>query len=179
MRHFSRSKMCRDGFTLFELVLVMAVLIAIMAISIPVIDTMFDDARRTAASDMVKARLADARSQAIKDGVAYHFKIKPDTNQFRIEADGVGNQTENKSGFPREGELPNKVVFLKKSDFTYETDSQGWDSVVTFLPDGTGREDATLIYGKSGIENVLEFRAITGTFSITETVNESFDHDAK
>src|SRR4051794_11573982 len=76
----------RHGFTLLELLLVMALIVVLGAMAFPPIEAMYADARLVAAADQIRARWADARNQAIDEGRAYRFAIQPD-GHFRIAPD--------------------------------------------------------------------------------------------
>src|ERR1700704_5905928 len=75
----------RSGFTLFEMMLVMMVLLVAAAITIPAIDAMMSDGRVKADRDMVRARWADIRGRAMKEGRPYKFSIIDQTGKFKIE----------------------------------------------------------------------------------------------
>src|SRR4051794_15075176 len=76
----------RHGFTLLEVLLVVAVIVILGAMAYPSIEAMYGDVRLSAAADQVRARWADARTKAIEDGRPYRFATQPD-GQFRIAPD--------------------------------------------------------------------------------------------
>jgi len=69
----------RRGYTLFEMVLVTALVGVLTALVVPYFDSMHADKRLTAASDQVRACWAEARSRAVEEGRPYRFKVVPDT----------------------------------------------------------------------------------------------------
>src|SRR5690349_19359062 len=77
----------RPGFTLFELVLVLAVMVVVAAISYPSIDSVFNSYKVGTGADAVRAGWAKARAQAMNDGIPYRFSVMPNTGNFRIAPD--------------------------------------------------------------------------------------------
>ena len=67
----------RRAFTLMEVALVLALILVLAAITVPSLESMYGDVKLTAATDLIRARWADARTQAIEEGRAYRFAIMP------------------------------------------------------------------------------------------------------
>lgn len=161
--------MPRQAFTILEVVLVLAVIIVIGAITVPNIDNVYSDVRLSAASDLVRARWAEARSRAVDDGIAYRFAVTPDTGNFRIEPDATDDRD------PVEGtpapmvindQLPGKVVFAPGGgggDAAASESTDGMETVAVFLPDGTAQADVEVVFMSGGTRGlVLRLRALTG-----------------
>jgi prepilin-type N-terminal cleavage/methylation domain-containing protein len=78
--------MKRRGYTLYEMMLVMAIVLIIAALTSPLIfEGLRSEGDVNAASDLVRSRWADCRSQAIEEGRAYRFAVIPNTGKFKIE----------------------------------------------------------------------------------------------
>src|SRR5438045_428621 len=77
----------RPSYTLLELVLVIALLGILTAISYPSLDSMYGHYQLTAATDMVRAGWASARSRALDEGRPYRFAVVPNQGNFRIAPD--------------------------------------------------------------------------------------------
>src|SRR5262245_36031751 len=77
----------RPSFTLLEMVLVLALLVIMAAISLPAINEQYADYRVHAAADQVRARWADARTQAVNEGRAYRFAVVRNRGNFRVAPD--------------------------------------------------------------------------------------------
>src|SRR5437764_12475102 len=77
----------RRAFTLLEVALVLAVILVLAAIAVPSLESMYGDVKLTAATDMIRARCADARARAIEEGRAYRFAIMPGQGNFRVAPD--------------------------------------------------------------------------------------------
>jgi type II secretory pathway pseudopilin PulG len=78
----------RPSYTLLELLLVMAVLLLLMGMAYPSIDSMYANLRLRAAADDVRAAWAQARSRAIDEGRPYRFAIIPNQANYRVAPDG-------------------------------------------------------------------------------------------
>lgn len=174
----------RRGYTLFELVLVLAMLILMAALAFPTLDSMNSAYRVTEAVDMVRARWATARTYAMNEGRAYRFSVLPNKGNFRIAPDGIdywsgggGNTDEN--AYVLDEALPKGVRF-NTSDSANGADTSGESSlqseqvdisqmstIVTFLPDGTAGEDVEITFSSSSARPVkLKLRALTGAVTV-------------
>lgn len=146
----------RNGFTLFEVVLTVVILVIIAAISIPVIGVMMSDSQMTEARDFIQTALTDARSRAMETGVTHHFEIK--TREYRIVSDSA-----EESDLPElAGQLPEKVCFCGVNGDTGSGNGE-WQTVATFFPDGTAETDVEIRFQVEGGEpEALKLRAVTG-----------------
>jgi prepilin-type N-terminal cleavage/methylation domain-containing protein len=155
----------RSGFTLFELMLVMAIVLVAGALSIPAIEAMMADARVKGARDMVRAKWADIRARAIDEGRPYKFSIIGGSGLYKLEPVDI-NEPSDTGGDPLifVGELPPGVLFASDQGVVGSGGGGGdYETWVTFLPDGTAREDKELYFGKEGIRPIgLRVRALTG-----------------
>jgi prepilin-type N-terminal cleavage/methylation domain-containing protein len=170
----------RRGFTLLEVILVMAVIVLLTAMALPSIETMYGDMKVTAAADQIRGRWADARTKAIEEGRAYRFSTQPD-GKFRIAPDagdfwgGSGtasdSTTANDSDTPPlvlEDSLPKGIAFADESTGGGDnSDGGSWTTVLTFLPDGTASADKTITLQIEGCRPVqLKVRALTGAVTV-------------
>lgn len=174
----------RRGVTLFELVLVMAVLVLITAIAVPSIDAMYGRAKITAAADAIRGAWARARAHAINDGRPYRFGIVPGTGSYRIAPDGAefwgGGQSSGGSGPAQplvvNNDVPKGVLLNSPpaggGGSPASADASGYVPVVIFLPDGTARDDVKMVIGTGrGRSLVLKLRSLTGAVT-TDWVNQ-------
>ena len=67
----------RAAFTLLEILLVMAVIVIIAAISFPSLEAMYGQTRVNAGGDSIRAALATARAHAVEEGIPYRVAIVP------------------------------------------------------------------------------------------------------
>jgi Tfp pilus assembly protein FimT len=166
-----------SGFTLFELVIVMCLIVIAVAIVAPVADSLINPNNVTAAIDTVRAQWADARGRAMEEGRPYRFSVQDGSCWYQVtpdDANAVGTAT----GITREGNIPDPCIFGQSDadiaggnptgTSSQTTSSGSWRAVVVFLPDGTARADASLIFGSPGLPSVtLTVRALTGSVSQT------------
>ncbi len=80
----SSRKSARAGFTLLELLLVLSVLIAVAAVSAPAIFGPLQNYRLRKAGDVVRARWARARNEAMKSGRTLMFQFEPGQAGFQV-----------------------------------------------------------------------------------------------
>jgi prepilin-type N-terminal cleavage/methylation domain-containing protein len=126
----TRTRRCRQGFTLTEVMLTLCLLVVIAAMAWPVLDRPFANQRLRKAADGIRAEWALARVEAMDSGRTYVFRYTPDGNQFRVECyataatadepifdDGFGDSADglgyaDASRPPQEGTLPDRVTFV-------------------------------------------------------------------
>jgi prepilin-type N-terminal cleavage/methylation domain-containing protein len=175
--------MTRRGFTLLELVLVLAVVVMLAAIAIPSILPLYRQYRVAAAADSIKAALITARAQAVEDGQPYCLYIIPGKGNFRVAPenytggsngppapDAAGNQP-----YVAEDSLPQSIVFAEGDNAPIPEDdevtslpsdqinSTQWKPVATLLPDGTAREDVVItLRTRGGAAMIVNLRGLTG-----------------
>src|SRR5580692_175694 len=76
----------RRGYTLFEMILVVTVMLIVAGMATPLVfQGLFSSTKVSGAADMVRARWADCRHQAIEHGRPYRFAVIPNTGKFKIE----------------------------------------------------------------------------------------------
>lgn len=173
--------MRRTGFTILEVLLVLAIMVLLSAITYPSIEAMYGDVRLNAAADQIRARWADARTQAIEEGRPYRFAVQPD-GKYRVAPDtsefwsggGTGDgTTPNDTDTPPidvEEFLPKGVKFSDGglANAGDPGDSGGWVTVVRFLPDGSTSQDVEIVFEAPGCRPLsLKLRALTGSVSVT------------
>ena len=175
--------MRRGGFTLLELVLVMMVIVIAAALAIPSFEAMLATSHELAARDMVRARWAEMRAQAMKEGREYRFAVTENTGKFRLApnddvcwtGNSIGQDADDKP-LILEGELPPGVLFTKDEKAFAGTEAApapgpDWGlTVVVYFADGTARDDAEIYFGKAGQRPLgLRLRALTGAVSAIES----------
>ncbi len=167
----------RRGFTLLEVTIVLMIIVILGAMAWPSIDAMYADVRLSAAADQLRARWAEARTQAIEEGRPYRFGIQADGGQYRIAPDNdflSEGGTAGDSDTPPlvvEESLPKGINFAD-SGIAQNSDSAGdnsgpWQSIVKFLPDGTASADVEIVFQAEGSARPLQLklRGLTGSVS--------------
>jgi prepilin-type N-terminal cleavage/methylation domain-containing protein len=163
----------RNGYTLFELILVLAILAIIGAIVAPNLGLMFSTTKVSAAADMVRARWADGKSRAQEEGRPYKFAVQIETGKFRIAPDSPeywnGGAKGDSKTLVLEDELPKDVIFAQGQNSGSNAQGSGeWSHAVVFNPDGTASDDYNICFNAQGCRPVeLRLRGATG--SVTET----------
>lgn len=157
----------RTGFTLLELMLVMMLILIAAALTVPVIETMLSDGRVKAARDMVRARWADARGRAMREGRPYKFSTIAGTGKFKVEPEDPNAPSDTEDPpFILEGDLPEEIVFNSAQGGNATGDYQ---TVAVYLPDGTARDDVQIMFGKAGAQSLgLHLRALTGAVTMVD-----------
>lgn len=165
----------RPGFTLLEILLVMAILVALAAISYPSISAMYGDVRVKAGADQVRGAWTECRAYAIDEGQPYRFAVQPNTGKFRLAphsdefwSGGSGPTTSDGTLPPHvsEGELPKDIVFEVPDGFG-ESTPDGWTAIAVFLPDGSAEADREVTLKADDLPPVVvRVRAMTGAVSV-------------
>jgi len=155
----------RGGFTLIEMLIVLAVLAMMAAFTLPAMRGPLDKSRLRSAGQQVQAALGKARSLSIREGVSVEFRYEVDGNHWKIErsaASPVQRSTVNDadtttasglSAAPvedvltdsefgvastrllREGTLPHGVTFDSADELLVDEGSTSLDSLDEPLPD--------------------------------------------
>lgn len=175
----------RSAYTLFELILVMAIISMVAALAYPSIEAMYGDYRLTAGVDQVRAAWAAARAHALDEGRPYRFAILPNQGNYRVAPDsadfwaGSGGAADAAQAstppYILEETLPRGVRMALSDtpsvggadDLTSQpaasVDAGQWTPVAVFLPDSTARDDAEIVFQTRGCRpRALRLRALTG-----------------
>jgi len=178
----------RPAYTLLELVLVIALLGILTALAYPSLDSMYGYYQLTAAADMVRAGWASARGRALDEGRPYRFAVVPNKGNFRVAPDSPDFWSGGDPPPPPDGSRPPlilsdtlpKGIRFATPDAPAETDQSGdsslptdgvdsgsWSRPVVFLPDGTARDDAEIVFQARGARPILlKLRALTGAVTV-------------
>lgn len=142
----------RRGFTLFELIVVMALLLLLAAIILPSVGAFRGDTRQRAAADSIRGELAVARARAMEEGRPYRVAISQDKARLRRAPDGADfAQVPGSDHFDASGAAVDYAFEHVTAEVVAEQDMpapesvDGWMTIATVLPDGTCREDTALI----------------------------------
>jgi Tfp pilus assembly protein FimT len=175
----------RSGATLLEIMVVMAILIVVSALTVPSLRSMYGSYKLNASVDSVRAAWAEARERAINENRPYRFAVERNGSAYRIAPDdpaywGGGNGPDNDPnghGLILEKALPGGVRFTingdgggnmpdePANDSLQEKEVTGgdWSQVVLFKPDGTADEDVKITFVVRGARPAsLQLRGLTG-----------------
>jgi prepilin-type N-terminal cleavage/methylation domain-containing protein len=189
----------RSAFTLMEMMLVLAIMGIILAVSLPTINSYYGGIRARAGADTVRAAWMQARLRAMEEGRAYRFAILPGESAFRVAPDDARFWAGGEEPAAEEGQapplimasnLPRGVVFTTADEgvspydlltSTEEVQAAGaldvspeqFEQVVVFLPDGTADQDVSIVFRHlAGPPLVLNLRGLTCTTTATRPALE-------
>ena len=180
----------RSGFTLFELMIVLAILLAVTAMAAPPMMERIRSGRVQEAAENVREVLAAARTYAIDTGVDYHFRFEVGGNNVvAIPAEqtaSIGNSydSDNKTAefLYRSGELP-KTIFLynsfddKSGSETLKSQAFGnlenagdlaskdWSMPILFRFDGSAEDKTFRVMDEQQRSCAVSVRGLTGAIS--------------
>lgn len=167
----------RFGFTLVELLAVLALLVILGAIAGPSLVGLSGNSKQKAAADKVRGRMADARGRAMSDGTAYRLAIHADGTKIRVAPDGP--EFGEAAHAPAADGTPPPLVAEDALDaatagVSHDSSdeapmgSANWVTVATYLPDGTCREaTATVKVNQTGFPPMLvHLRGLTGVTKV-------------
>jgi type II secretory pathway pseudopilin PulG len=162
----------RRGYTLFEVMVILAVLIILGAVLSQTFDGMHSNTRQKAAADTIRARISDARAKAMEQGTWYRLAVHADGTRIRLAPDGPDFASLTPDDPPAfdsrvtEDKLDPATAELQPDpDHTHEPDSGGWITIATVGPYGICKEDgATVVVKERDFQPLLiRVRGVTGT----------------
>jgi len=178
----------RPAASLLEVMVVMAIIIIVSAITVPSLQSMYGSYKLNAGVDSVRSAWADARERAINENRPYRFAVEPGGSSFRVAPDDPvywegGNGPEddpNGQGMILEKSLPGGVRFAVNGETPADASDEvntsleekpvsgaNWTPAIVFLPDGTAREDVKMTFHVRGSRAVsLQLRGMTGNVSV-------------
>jgi prepilin-type N-terminal cleavage/methylation domain-containing protein len=174
-------QMRRRGFTLFEVLLVMAILVAVATVAVPIFHKSFEVERLRKAADVLRTAWGKARVQAMTTGQTHVFRFEYETNKYVIAiwdtGEGMTEASTVTTVAERPGELPEGIVFHaaeKLADVrASETDAGGGQTApqIFFFPDGTTSTAQVLIANNKDRFLKVRLRGMTGIAQMGEVVS--------
>ena len=174
----TRRRQKHAGFSLLEILVVMAIFVVIASMSVPLLLRSFKGQNLKTAADVVRARFAEARVRAMDTGDIYAFFYTPQGGDYFIAPMVLGfrSQTSGEQGAINYEKLDNEIIFgagetIMDARGTQESEKAEIqiDSMkpILFYPDGTS-QDATLVL-QNKFDGVIQvnLRGLTGTSSAT------------
>lgn len=86
MRCFADRPPIRRAYTLLELLIVLAIVVAVAAVSLPALGRPLAKSRLRSAAKQLRVALIRARLEAIESGAAQQFRYQPGTGYFQVSA---------------------------------------------------------------------------------------------
>ena len=162
----------RRGFTLFELIVVMALLLLLAAVILPSVGAFRGDTRQRAGADIIRGELAIARSRAMEEGRPYRIAISQDGKRIRRAPDTLdfgevaafGHQDGSAVAVDFEFEHVTAEVFTEQTDMATEP-VNGWVTIAIVKPDGTCHSDQVFVVVKeeNNGQTRVRIRGLTGS----------------
>jgi prepilin-type N-terminal cleavage/methylation domain-containing protein len=183
-RNSARRKGVRHGFTLMELVLVLAILVAIGAVAWPAIGRAYESSKLKAVGDKVMSALGRARVQAMTTGQTQIFRFQPSSGAYVTEvlpddptAADAGTTSTTSTSSTSAGsncQLPEGYIFaagdrvldLRASVAESAITSTNFDTSappILFYADGTSSEAQITIANQNNRNITVSLRGLTGT----------------
>lgn len=163
----------RPGYTLLEVLLVMAILVILTSVSLPSLVSMYGDTKVRGAGDEVRYAWAEARTRSIDHGVPYRFSVQFDSGTYRIAPDSQefwndASDSEMDDGKTLVGSLPTGINFEPDKNQNTPMQTGNWSSIAVFLPDGTCKNDATIVVKPDDgtYPLIISVRGLTGMVSV-------------
>jgi Tfp pilus assembly protein FimT len=162
----------RAGYTLLELIVVLAVVILLGAIVLPTLFGTQGNTRVKAAADDCTSSISMARSHAIDEGRNYKLSVSSDGTKIRVSPDdpaALDASTDPDLPKPYVSEKTLEPGVTIKPIITGSessmSDTDGWIRLATFQQDGTCKEayDPDFEIAEVGVTSlIVQIRALTG-----------------
>jgi len=189
MRTYARQSMrwraFRRGLTLVEIVLVLALLVVLSAISIPLMEGQISRAALNSGGDLLRGAWAKARLAAMQSGQTHVFRFEPTGSRFQIVAldalsapannELLAEDPETKPEFTEfvrlsQSRLPDGIVFNSGNISpsaqlmaTLPTVVEGsWSQPILFYPDGTTSDASLVLANARNVAIRVTLRGLTG-----------------
>ena len=158
MKTWQAARRCVRGFSLTELMIVIAILGALLAVSSPALSRFAADWRLNGAAARMATNLRSARSVAVNKNIDVVFTFDQDSGEYSFLEDTNGN------GAADAGELETSVVGMPKGvtikDFTVP------QTTITFSSKGSTADGGTILMtGRAG--KAIQIRVYSGTGNVT------------
>jgi len=126
-----RAGRSRRGFTLLEILLVLAIMVAVMALAAPAFSGVMENQRLRTAADMVRTEWTRAHVRAMKTGRIQVFRYQIGASEFKLEPWAAGDDT--LEAAPSNGFAPVQQPVKQDADETSVLASNTLPEGITFL----------------------------------------------
>ena len=192
--------MRRKGFTLLEMLLVLAIIVAIAALAAPAMRGLIQSARLRAAADTVRTEWTRAHVKAMKTGRIQVYRYELGGAKYSVQPwiagdDAIESSAPTTAGFEvadetqdsanvGEGhELPEGTMFVA-GDAAAESRSLAieqtamdstqfeseWSRPILFYPDGTTSDAFVVVANENKVGIQVNLRGMTGTATLSEVM---------
>lgn len=184
----------RSGFTLIEVLLVVAIMMTMIALAWTPLLRSWGDHRLKAATEDVRSTLAGTRIQSLESDTIWQFRFEPGGNHYvRVPYQQTQSQSESSSAVGRMSLiLPEGLTFSEntssittRSEPLSALDVQGltdageltglsWSTPILFYSDGTASEETFQVIDDEAGELTVSVRDLTGAVTVK---SESFEEE--
>ena len=176
-----RTRSTRRGFTLVEVLVVMAILLLLAAVVLPSLRSFRGDSRPRAGADVIRGELATARGRAMAEARPYRIAIGG-TNGNRVRRAPDGPEFAEVAAFDHadgnatavEYELDDVTAELLSAPSAASDSGNGWTTIAVVLPNGTCLDDSIVVGVREGEDAPLrvQIRGLTGTSRVLSAGTE-------
>jgi prepilin-type N-terminal cleavage/methylation domain-containing protein len=181
----SRGARARRGYTLFEVLLVLAVLLIVVGLAWSSLADIYKYQQLASAAQDVRSQLTAARAQAIESGAILQFVYEPGGRAYSVLP--LEQVSEAATQQPTiDGDLPERIRFefpgadttlnastAPTSDgLTIVVDNNSAAAPILFAPDGTASDSAFDILDDEGRFVRVSVRGLTAAVSVTSPSQE-------
>ncbi|MBS0260607.1 MAG: prepilin-type N-terminal cleavage/methylation domain-containing protein [Planctomycetes bacterium] len=179
----------RPGFTLFEIVIVLAVIVVAIGITYPAISAIQSEYQMRQSGMLVQAKLAAARVHAIETGYDYQFCFEPGGHRFLVVPYDLGALTAEQSSGGKVSYKAGGKLVTDKAHFVAPTAAGGhqvapelmnglrnaadytgvsWALPIIFHPDGSASAAEIQIEDNKSRRLTVSVRPLTGAVTVSK-----------
>ena len=172
----------KDGMTLIELLLVVAIMVVVAALAVPSVQRTFSQHALKKGADRLRVAMGQARVKAIRNGEEYAVFITPGGSYFNVaplrqfqEQNSMAGQREQLADRKLQSNyeddlLPQGVVFLgsevgtdaRAAEVVSSLESGGALRTILFYPDGTSQDARVVLQNEKQATIEVQLRGLTG-----------------
>jgi Tfp pilus assembly protein FimT len=171
----------RRGYTLFEVLLVLAIIISVISAAVPIFHSSFEIERLKKGADVLRTAWAKARVAAMTTGLTHIFRFEYQTSQFVLAIWDTGESaTESSSAttvLEQPGELPEGITFhaaektAEARAAQADASNSGTAPQIFFYSDGTTSTAQVLITNNKDRFLKVQLRGMTGVSHVGDVVS--------
>lgn len=186
-RRFSRSstRIRVSGFTLIEVLLALAIILTLAAVSWTPLLTSWSEHRLKAATEDVRSVLAGTRIRSLESDTIWQFRYEPGGDHFvRIPYKQTGEESDATLDGRMSLMLPDGITFSEEDRLTAtreplsakdleglpnsgELNGVSWSAPILFYPDGSATAVSFQVIDEQAGERIVILRDLTGGVTVS------------